>query len=193
MFIDKYHGEDCLIIPIHQLISLTFIKLVVELTCLFITYKFWPVNESDRPQLLELRFFRAKSVDEQQKLREAISGIKTKINVNTGRDWVIVYMGYCFQTGNHKLMKNYANFFHDIDLLHPGVLGHIDYQLPTNSGRYKKYVQTLAKECSKWFVVNGCLPSLEEWTTRKYCYGVDASRRQYIQALVVELLHEKSF
>ena len=49
MIIEKYQGDACLIIPIHQLISLTFIEFVIKLAWLFLTYKYWPIKESDKP------------------------------------------------------------------------------------------------------------------------------------------------
>lgn len=43
-------------------------------------------------------------------------------------------------------------------------------------------------ECQKWFILNGCLPKVQEWTSSQFRYNVDDTRRRRIQQLVKEVL-----
>ena len=42
----------------------------------------------------------------------------------------------------------------------------------------------LRLECPKWFIVDDCLPPMQEWTSRRFDYQVDDARRKRIQQLV---------
>lgn len=140
-------------------------------------------------KFLGLQFLKGfNTTEKQEALRQAVNCITSKMDVNAGRDWVAVYMVYCFYTGNQKLKKRYADFFHDIDLLLPGLLGNVCQDAVTDSQRYRKYTQMLSIECNNWFILNGCLPSLNEWTSSQYAYRVEKNRQRLIQSLVVEML-----
>jgi hypothetical protein len=42
-------------------------------------------------------------------------------------------------------------------------------------------------ECSKWFILDDCLPPLQEWTSKKFEYQVDDTRKKRIQQLVKDI------
>ena len=122
----------------------------------------------------------------QEALRQAIGSITSRMDVKTGRDWVAVYLAYCFFAGQLKLTKRYADFFYDIDLLMPDLLGNVD-ALKSGYGRYKSLAESLAAECKNWFVCNGCLPPQTEWTSSLYHYHVADSKRMLVHELVASL------
>ena len=148
-----------------------------------------PPPPQNSPQLLVLKYFTIfNTVQKQEALRNAIKKILSRIDVNAGRDWIVIYVAFCFYTGNQKLTKRYADFFHDIDLLLPDLLNNVCHDGKTNSQRYRKYTQMLSIECSFWFVLNSCLPPLSEWTSRQYVYHVDQNRQRLIQSVVIDVL-----
>ena len=142
---------------------------------------------SSTTQPICLQFFTSFNTPARQEaLRQAIGSITSRMDVKSGRDWVAVYLAYCFFAGQLKLTKRYADFFYDIDLLMPDLLGNVD-ALKSGYGRYKSLAESLAAECKNWFVCNGCLPPQTEWTSSLYRYHVTDSKRMLVHELVASL------
>ena len=188
MHIGESRNEECLIIPLRLFYSLSILEFIFRVTLLIFTHKPWKDKSPESTPLLDLKFFTAfNTVEKQEQLRQAIEGVIKKIDIDTGSDWIVYYIAYCFYTENLKLTKNYAAFFHDIDLLLPGRLTKVDQNEETDSQRYKIYTQMLSYECSNWFILNGCLPKMSEWTLKQFTYHVSHDRQQLIQSLVIEV------
>ena len=83
-------------------------------------------------------------------------------------------------------MKGQSDFFKDIDGLLPGVLNKVNSE-ETGDKRYKAYSDLLRLECPKWFILDECLPSMNEWTSKRFEYQVDETRRKRIQQLVKDI------
>lgn len=126
------------------------------------------------------------SVEGQRMLRELLQRILSRINADLGRDWIGVYIAWHFFTGKVVLMKRFADFFSDIDALLPGAL---TKKAPTGQGYalYKPYIASLSLECAKWFIDNDCLPKMNEWRSKRYCYQVEDDRRGRVQDVVTEV------
>ena len=139
-------------------------------------------------ELVDLDFFDDgcfQSVEGQRMLRELLLSMISRIDVNSGRDWIGVYIAWHFFTGKLVLMKQYADFFSDIDALLPGALAK-----KGNKGQgyvlYKSYIASLTLECEKWFIEKGCLPKMNEWRSMRYYYQVEDDRRGRVQDVVTE-------
>lgn len=143
-------------------------------------------------KLHDLRFFKDfNTIEKQQVLKRAILYFFTKACPEDGKEFSPLYIAHSFHTNKLKLSKKYADFFHDIDLIAPGRLSKVKQDQRTNQERYKSYCQSLPKECKKWFIVDGYLPPLNEWTlSSKYTYQVDKDIRKQRQSLTIELLKE---
>lgn len=143
----------------------------------------------------KLRFFRDRcfrSIEGQESLKDLLKKILPRIDEESGRDWICLYMGYIFFKNKRIKLKKYVDFFDDIETLMPGVLTKID---ETKSGyaRYKMYVDTMTQECSKWFIDKGCLPPLNMWRSKSYIYQVDYMRQERIQLLTSEVVISLNF
>ena len=110
-----------------------------------------------------------------------------RMDTESGRDWVAVYIAYHYYMERELIMKCHADFFADIDRLLPGVLKRVNKAETGADKRYKAYTDTLRLECKCWFILNECLPPMQEWTSAKYPYPVDDDRRKRIQKLVIEI------
>ena len=97
------------------------------------------------------------------------------------------YIAYHYYMERELIMKCHADFFADIDRLLPGVLKRVNNAETGADKRYKAYTDTLRLECKCWFILNECLPPMQEWTSAKYPYPVDDDRRKRIQKLVIEI------
>ena len=140
---------------------------------------------------LKLLFFVDYDTEEkQQVLTQAVLNFISKACPKDGKDFSPLYIANSYHTNELKLNKNYAGFFHDIDLIAPQKLNKVHKNQKTNQERYKSYCQSLPNECKKWFIDNGCLPPLCEWTTPKYVYQVKDDKRKETQLLTIELLKE---
>ena len=140
-------------------------------------------------RLLDLDFFdseKFRTIKGQVKLRVLLNDILPQINVDSGRDWIAVYIAYHFFMNKVTLMKNFSTFFSDIEALLPNTLNKIKED-QTGDKRYKSYTEALSNECDKWFINSGCLPPQNEWKSRDYLYTVDDNRRRLIQNIVTEL------
>ena len=147
------------------------------------------LNEK-KVQLMDFKFFRADRFDtmeRQQVLRSAVNGVLPRMDTESGRDWVAVYIAYHYYMERELIMKCHADFFADIDRLLPGVLKRVNKAETGADKRYKAYTDTLRLECKCWFILNECLPPMQEWTSAKYPYPVDDDRRKRIQKLVIEI------
>ena len=146
--------------------------------------------EEPTAQLVDFRFFKADKFDtmeRQQVLRSAVNGMLPRMDTESGRDWVAVYIAYHYYIERELIMKCHADFFADIDRLLPGVLKRVNTTEIGADKRYKAYTDTLRLECKCWFILNECLPPMQEWTSAKYPYPVDDDRRKRIQKLVIEI------
>lgn len=126
------------------------------------------------------------SVEGQKLLRALLLGILSRMDVDSGRDWVTVYIAYHFFTGQRILMKHYADFFGDIENLLPGVLSRIG-KGRKGYNRYRLYIDSITAECDKWFIDKSCLPPMNMWRSNTYMYQVDDDRQDRIQTLVAEV------
>lgn len=141
-------------------------------------------------ELVDLKFFDAKkfgAMECQQKLRQVLLNVIPKMDVDSGRDWVAVYIAYHFYIKRVFIMKGYADFFTDIERLLPGRLTKVKQEEPKGDKRYKSYTEALASESGNWFILDGCLPEMAEWRSSKFNYRVDDNRRSRIQNLVKEV------
>lgn len=139
--------------------------------------------------LVDLTFFSMKhfgTMESQDRLRGVLQKATAKMDVNSGRDWVAVYIAHHFHVNMLKLAKNYVGFFTDIEALLPDVLTKVK-KGEQGDKRYRSYTEALSSECGNWFVDHECLPPMNEWTTLKYRYHVDNERRKGIQQLVTEI------
>lgn len=148
------------------------------------------VKEDFEYELADFRFFTSekfKTMVSQNQLRSLIQKIIPRMDVNTGRDWVIVYIAYHFYVNKLLRMKSYVDFFADIEAMLPDALPKINKAEVKGDKRYRAYTESLAQECDKWFIDDDCLPPSNEWKSMKYNYGVDNTRRLRITKLVTEL------
>ena len=141
-------------------------------------------------ELVDLKFFDARkfgTMERQQKLRQLLRGVLPKMDVDSGRDWVALYIAYHYYVKRLFIMKGYSDFFTDIERLLPGVLTKVKREEAKGDKRYKSYTEALASESGNWFIVDECLPEMAEWRSSKYNYRVDDGRRGRIQNLVREI------
>ena len=64
--------------------------------------------------LVDLTFFSMKkygTIESQELLRRVLKSATPKMDVNSGRDWVAVYIAYHYAEGVVKVMKRQADFF----------------------------------------------------------------------------------
>lgn len=130
---------------------------------------------------------RLSTMDAQNKLRRVLKGVLPRMDVDSGRDWVAVYIAYHYYIGREFIMKGQSDFFKDIHALLPGILTKVNEAENSNDKRYKVYSDLLRLECSKWFIFDDCLPPLQEWTSKKFEYQVDDTRKKRIQQLVKDI------
>lgn len=107
--------------------------------------------------------------------------------LDTGRDLVAIYIAYHFLKDQLLNLKGYTDFLQDLEGLMPGMLPKIKEDETTRALRYKSYAESLALECEKWFIDNGCLPDKRLWRSFDYKYKVDNDRRNRIQKLVADI------
>ena len=147
-------------------------------------------DAEDDQEYVDLKFFddqKFATMDGQRRLRQVLRGVMSKMDVDAGRDWVVPYIAYHYYIGRTFIMKGYADFFCDIDRLMPGVLTKVNTAEKGGDKRYKLYTDSLRLECPKWFIVDECLPPMNEWTSTRFDYHVDKERRSRIQQLVREV------
>lgn len=148
-----------------------------------------PEHEAKDYELIDLKFFDDGSFDsleQQDKLRTVLTGILPRMDVDSGRDWVAVYIAYHYYIGREYIIKGHSDFFADIEALLPGVLKKINSN-ETGDKRYKAYTDLLRLECQNWFIVDDCLPPIREWTSARYMYKVDKARRDRMQKIVIDI------
>lgn len=150
-----------------------------------------PITD-DEFEFVELKFFDAElfgTYECQMALRKLLKDSFKRMALDTGRDLVAVYIAYHFLKNQLCIMKQYTNFIHDIDCLMPGKLTKKQTK-GKNKQPYKTYIESLSKECEKWFIDNDSLPDKTEWTSGEYKYHVDEKRRIKIQDLVKNIYKE---
>jgi hypothetical protein len=130
---------------------------------------------------------RLSTMESQMKFRRVLKSVLPRMDVDSGRDWVAVYIAYHYYIGREFIMKGQSDFFKDIDALLPGVLTKVNDQETSCDKRYKAYSDLLRLECPKWFILDECLPPMREWTSKRFEYQVDDSRRRRIQQLVKDI------
>lgn len=149
-------------------------------------------NHASSSQLLDLQFFTAvNTIEKQEALRQIIRNLVNKMtDASLGSEWVVLYMAYLYATGKNALPKRYAHFFRDLNALLPGLLTNLVSCHAEDSGkRYKRYTDSLSVDCPNWFVINGTLPPINEWTTHRYP-NVGKDRRNRIQQLVIHAYND---
>lgn len=142
-------------------------------------------------EFVNLVFFETKwfgTYERQVALRNVLKEAFKRMLLDTGRDLVAVYIAYHFLKDQLQNLKGYTDFLQDIEGLMPGMLPKIKEDETSRSLRYKSYAESLAGECDKWFIDNGCLPDKTEWKSLAYHYNVDDERRKRIQSLVTSIL-----
>ncbi len=145
---------------------------------------------NDNYEYVDFVFFndkRFKTIESQNKMRLVLKSVLPRMDVDSGRDWVAVYIAYHYYLGREFIMKGQSDFFKDIDALLPGILRKVNNQETSGDKRYKAYSDLLRLECPKWFILDECLPPMQEWTSKRFNYHVDAARRKRIQQLVRDI------
>ena len=140
-------------------------------------------------EYVDLTFFDDKhfsTMEGQTKLSRILKGVLPRMDADNGRDWIAVYIAYHYYIGREFIMKGQSDFFKDIDGLLPGVLKKVNNE-ETGDKRYKVYSDLLRLECPKWFILDECLPRMQEWTSNRFEYQVDETRRRRIQQLVKDI------
>ena len=127
------------------------------------------------------------TTESQNRFRRVLKRVLPRMDVDSGRDWVAVYIAYHYYIGREYIMKGQSDFFKDIDALLPGVLTKVNDQETSGDKRYKAYSDLLRLECPKWFILDECLPPMQEWTSKRFEYQVDDTRRRRIQQLVKDI------
>ena len=130
---------------------------------------------------------RLSTMESQNSFRRVLKRVLPRMDVDSGRDWVAVYIAYHYYIGREYIMKGQSDFFKDIDALLPGVLTKVNDQETSGDKRYKAYSDLLRLECPKWFILDECLPPMQEWTSKRFEYQVDDTRRRRIQQLVKDI------
>lgn len=121
-------------------------------------------------------------------LRKLLKKAFKRMMLDTGRDLISVYIAYHFLKDQLLNMKGYTDFLQDIEGLMPGLLPKIKVDETNRSLRYKSYAESLALECDKWFIDNGCLPDKTVWKSFEFKYNVDDERLKRIQSIVTSIL-----
>ena len=146
-----------------------------------------PEQKEEKCKLVDLKFFdKFDTLEQQAKLRKALKGVLPRMDADSGRDWVAVYIAYHYYIGREFIMKGHSDFFADIEALLPGVLKKVNAG-ETGDKRYKAYTDLLRLECQNWFILNECLPPMSEWTSSKYMYRVDQAKRERIQQIAKDV------
>lgn len=125
--------------------------------------------------------------ERQMALHKLLKEAFKRMLLDTGRDLVAVYIAYHFLKDQLLNLKGYTDFLQDLEGLMPGMLPKIKEDETTRALRYKSYAESLALECEKWFIDNGCLPDKRLWRSLDYKYNVDNERRNRIQKLVSDI------
>ncbi len=147
--------------------------------------------DSDEYEYVDLKFFDERKFDtleKQNALRRVMKRMLPKMDVDNGRDWVAIYIAYHYYVNREFIMLGYADFFSDIEGLLPGVLTRINQEVEKGDKRYKAYTMLLQRECQNWFIVDECLPPKQEWTSKRFSYGVEKERQKRIQTMVRDVL-----
>ena len=148
-----------------------------------------PEQSDEDYEFVDFSFFEDKhfcTMEGQEKLRRILKSVLPRMDADNGRDWIAVYIAYHYYIGREFIMKGQSDFFKDIDGLLPGVLTKVNYE-ETGDKRYKAYSDLLRLECPKWFILDECLPPMQEWTSKRFEYQVDETRRKRIQQLVKDI------
>lgn len=189
MYIGEYKKDKCLIIPLKLLTSFNFIDFVVKLVQLYLSYKaLSSFSTSSIQPLLDLQFFTLfDTIEKQEALRIIINDILPFVSENKGRQWVPLYIAYTFAIGKRVLLDDYHLFFSDIEALFPGQLKNIKPDTTSAYDRYETLSKSLARECKKWFIDDGFLPPVTEWTSSKFVYPVNDVWRRQVQRIANNL------
>ena len=185
-------GVSCIITPISDLFTKSFHQLAGEFHTLMAHFNLNDIKSTGSPQPLRLQFFTAiNTIEKQEALRQIIRNLVNKMtDASLGSEWVVLYMAYLYATGKNALPKRYAHFFRDLNTLLPGLLTNLVSCHAEDSGkRYKRYTDSLSDDCPNWFVINGTLPPINEWTTYRYP-NVGKDRRNRIQQLVIHAYND---
>lgn len=137
---------------------------------------------------VKLRFFKDrcfKDAGGQESLRELIKSIQSRINVNSGREWIALYIGYLLAKREYAPVRGFTDFFKDIDALMPGLLKNVKDVTKTYD-RYRSYIDSLALECNNWYVEKGCLPLIDVFRNKYYRFHGDDKFQDRMKPLITE-------
>ncbi len=184
-----YEGEPCIVIPLRLFNIPALQEIANKLFRLLESFLPGQYADSNSPPLLTLKFFiDFNTVQKQDVLRQAIMSTISSVPTGTGSVFVPLYLAHSFSIGRLKLYRHYSDFFADIEALCPGMLTNIKMQEKPGDKRYKNLTGALSAGCRKWFIINGELPALNEWTLRHYVYHVNNTDRNFVQATTIKLL-----
>ena len=147
-------------------------------------------QDDDDFEYVNLVFFDTKyfgTYERQLALRKILKEAFKRMLLDTGRDLVAVYIAYHFLKDQLCSLVKYTDFVQDVDGLMPGMLPKIKEDETNRTLRYKSYAESLALECEKWFIDDGCLPDKKVWKSLEYKYNVDDERKRRIQKLTTEI------
>ncbi len=134
----------------------------------------------------ELKFFDNAtfgSEEGQQKLIRVLKDAVTKIDTESGREWIAIYAGYRYYMDQPAMMKGYTDFFIDIENLLPGCLTKIKKD-QVGDKRYKNYTTTLGREVTCWYMYYQKLPPLNELSTYKRRFSGEANRFDKLERVI---------
>lgn len=149
-----------------------------------------PHERDDGYEFVDFVFFedtRLSTMEAQNKLRRVLKSVLPRMDVENGRDWVAPYIAYHYYVGREFIMKGQSDFFKDIHALLPGLLKRVNEEETSNDKRFKVYSDLLRLECPKWFILDECLPPMQQWTSKRFEYQVDDTRRLRIQQIVKDI------
>ena len=152
--------------------------------------EFVDFEEDDDFEYVNLVFFDKKyfgTYERQLALRKILKEAFKRMLLDTGRDLVAIYIAYHFLEDQLCGLVKYTDFVQDVDGLMPGMLPKIKEDETNRTLRYKSYAESLALECEKWFIEDGCLPDKKEWKSLEYKYKVDDDRKRRIQKLTTDI------
>lgn len=147
-------------------------------------------QEDEDFEYVNLVFFDPKyfgTYERQLALRRILKEAFKRMLLDTGRDLVAVYIAYHFLKDQLCSLVKYTDFVQDVDGLMPGMLPKIKEDETNRTLRYKSYAESLALECEKWFIDDGCLPDKTEWKSLEFKYNVDDERKRRIQKLATDI------
>jgi len=127
--------------------------------------------------------------EKQPKLIALLREVAGKIDVNSGREWFVVYAAYRYYNNQQGVKGGYTDFFTDIEHLLPGVLSKIDTDKNCTE-RYHGYTTLLGREAKCWYMDDRRLPPINEITSWKERFTGDKNRYERNSKLIIEVYRQ---